>query len=847
MSKLASPSLMPLRLHPVRLAIAELAGLGLGFGAPTVHAQADTARNEPPTQSIVVSTGNRGATRTVAKSLSPIDVIGAEELAKSGKQNLREALEALAPSYTETAGFKGQIGLAVNTATLRGLSGTDVLVLVNGKRRHISSLIIAGLGPAGTDLDFIPTGSVARVEILRDGAAAQYGSDAIAGVINIILKSDAKGGSASLVGSRYFSSVGDQGLHGTTGNLQVNQGLALGDGGFLNLSASYVDQQATNVAGPVPRDGEPGARRIYFPLTGTPDPRETSLSRFRQILGRPASKTYNLEANAQVPVSADVSAYAFATVGNRKAHGWGTFRTANAQQNILSVYPDGFLPEFNVWEDDYQATGGAKGVDLAGWDWDVSTSYGHNDGNSRNQNTINPTLGPTSPHDFDNGHLILNEWTTDLDATREVATGFFDKPLGVSAGVEFRRTVFKQTPGQFESYADGPYVFPAGGPWAGVKPNPGAAGFAGYSPAVSGSYARTNKALYLDLSQRVARGWDVSAAVRHERYSDVGSTTSGKLSSRYEVTPQFAVRGTVNNGFAAPTLQQQHFTNVLGAYSTNPVTGQLSQSFTRSVPTDDAAAKALGAKPLTPEKSKNLSLGLVWQPARDTTVSVDAYQLDIDDRIVQSSTLQSVQTAPVLAAAGLSTNQNVSFFLNAGDTRTRGVDVVADHTQRLADWGRIKWTLLVNQIETKIRRLEDQPAQLAGTSAALVGRDTVGRLTVAYPKNTTSLAGTWTFRDVDTTLKLTRYSSVKGLNQISPLRDEYVKAAFIVNLNVGWQATRAWRFSVGANNLFDKRPEQLNDEAVKFYGFPVGRPNYSWYSPYGVDGGFYYARADLAW
>ncbi len=834
--------------HPVALAAGELAALALMVALPQGAAQA--AGSDENTQSVVISTGSRGAARTVTNSLSPIDVIGEEELARTGKQNLREALAELAPSYTETAGFKGQVGIAVNTATLRGLAGTNVLVLVNGKRRHISALIISGLGPAGADLDLIPTAAIKRVEILRDGAAAQYGSDAIAGVINIILKDNAEGGSFSITGSRYFSTVGDQGLYGDTGNVQISQGFKLGsDGGFGNVTLQVLNQDATNVAGPVPGPGEPGARTIYFPINGEADPREFGQSRYRQIQGRPRVDLVNVAYNTELPV-AGLTVYSNGTGSRRNARGWGTYRTANAQQNIESVYPDGFLPQFGVIDTDHQLVFGVKsgqGGQLAGWDWDLSTSYSHNDGNSRNRDTLNPTLGPDSPVNFDNGHLRQNEWTSNLDLTRQIDTGAFEKPLSLSAGAELRRVVFKQIAGEYASYADGDWVFPAGHPFAGIKPNPGAAGFAGYAPEVSGSYSRQVRALWLDATQALGAGWDLSAAVRHERYDDVGGTTSGKLSARWQATPALALRGTLNNGFAAPTLQQQHFTNVLSAYSTNAITGVLSQSFTRSVPAYDAAAVALGAKPLTPERSRNASLGLVWKPTRDTTVTADAYQIEIRDRIALSTTLNSVLIAPILRAAGLSPNQSVSFYLNVGDTTTRGVDIVAEHTQRLQQWGRLRWTLLVNQIETRLDRVAAQPAELAGTTIDLIGRGTIGRLTEAYPKNTTALSAAWSVGAWETTVKATRYSRVYGRNANSALRDEVVEPAVIVNASVGWQARPDLKLTVGAVNLFNKRPEQLNDEAIRYYGFPVGRPNYSWYSPYGVNGGYWFARAEYTW
>lgn len=828
------------RLSLLSLLIGSMCCAGFAHADDAVEAAAAVDQSAVQARDIVVVTGARGAARSIADSLSPIDVVGAKELAGTGKQNLRDALSTLYPSYSNTPGFKGQTGIAVATATLRGLDANSVLVLVNGKRRHKTPLIVNGQSP--TDLDLIPMSAVDHIEVLRDGAAAQYGSDAISGVINIILKSNSGGGSASYLYGQYGDTVGDFDGRGKTNNLLLNQGFDLGsDGGFLSLSATADAHRATNNQGPIPT-----TTKIYF----GDDPRETSQSRYKMILGKPAGETYNIGYNAELPVGPNATLYSYGTAAKRRSQGWGYYRPANSPQNFLDVYPDGFIPKFETREKDAQLVVGARGTDLLGWNWDLSTSYGRDKADIYTLESLNGSLGPAyqNQHDFYDGALESSEWVTNLDLTRSVPTAWFAKPLQVSAGYEHRRDSFKQLAGEYASYANGGYVFPSG-PLAGQRPNSGASGMAGFSPDVAGAHARKNDALYVDFSQAFTAKWSGAAAARFERYSDFGTVRTGKLSTRYAFTDAIALRGTLSNGFSAPTLQQQYYTTKVGSYTTDPLTGLLRQAFALAAPADSVVARALGAQPLQPQRSVNHSIGVVLKPSSATNISLDAYQIAIRNRIISTPTLQGATVNNILNSSGLAAEAitSVTYFTNAASTRTRGLDLVIDHRTQLWDgYGKIDWIFTSNQNQTKIRKLAGVPAVLANSGIAY-NRATVSALTENNPKNITSLSAKWTVGDFDLTLRETRYSKVKNASAVAAARDEVVDAAFITNLNVGYKINKNVRISAGGDNLFNKRPNELNAEAKRYFAIPVSSPSYSWYSPYGIDGGYYYARVDVSW
>jgi iron complex outermembrane receptor protein len=838
------------RLTLLAAAIGALLAGGTTLAAPSPEAgvaasdAASTADGElEHLQEIVVTTASRATSSTVEKSASPIDVVSSSELLQTGQTNLRDALQNLYPSYTQQAGYQGQQGEGVKVAALHGLDPKDTLVLVNGIRRHRTALYLLGQSP--TDLDMIPTSAVDHIEILKDGAAAQYGSDAIAGVINIILKRDDKGGSATLGYGQYGSSVGDfENLRGRGGIALLDQGFKLGDdGGFINFSASVNVHKATKVYGPYPLSSP-----IYPKLAdGTADPRETADTRYRQIQGQPAVQNYSGGYNAELPIGDGITAYSFSTYAHRYSQGWGFFRTARSPQNYLDVYPDGYMPEFANVEDDFQSVFGVKGKVL-GWNWDLSTSYGGDYAKIYTNDSINASLGPAYEgiHDFYDGREVSGEWVTDLNLNHEFDTGLFTKPLTASAGLEYRRETFSTTPGDFASYAQGTFVWPAGTLNAGVAPNPGASGMKGFDPRDTGAWARSVDAVFVDLNQALTQGWTADLAGRYERYSDFGGNANGKLSTRYEFTDAFAIRGTVSNGFSAPTLQQEHYTQSTGGYVTDPLSGVLTQQYTIAATPTSAVAKALGADALTPEHSTNLSAGFVLKPLDRTTVTLDAYSISIRDRIVQTPTLQGPTVVGLLNAAGITNVTSVTYFTNAAHTVTRGIDLGVERFDDFGDFGRVRWTLSGNENTTVVKSLQGIPPALAASGIGW-NRAIYSSLSQFYPKNITTIDADWRVQKLEFNLRERHYSQTNFESPNGARLDQHSAPAFITDLDIGYVIAVNAKVSIGATNLLNKRPSQQSASAIQFGSVPTAAPAYNWYSPFGNDGGYYYIRAKYSW
>ncbi|MDE1172707.1 MAG: TonB-dependent receptor [Parvibaculaceae bacterium] len=819
--------------------------LALGSAQPVFADELSAASSTDPVEEMIV-TGTRVKNTTAEDSTSPISVISADELLSTGKSNLREALANVDPSFKAATGFTGQTGIAVRRAALRGLSADHTLILVNGKRRHGSANIntagVASVGSTSADLDLIPTSGVERVEILRDGAAAQYGSDAIAGVINIILKNNDHGGSADVTVGRYWDDGHKKNGYGPSLQAGVNQGVKIGDGGFLSLSSNYTLQGYTNVAGYVPGN-------MYPLINGKPDPREATSNRYRQIMGNPRVQNVTLGYNAEIPFAdQETKLYSFATAAHRRSSGWGTYRTPVSQQNPYEIFPEGFAPQFVVVDYDYQVVVGVKGKTGNAWggiNWDLSTSVGHDNANVRNEDSTNPSFGSLSPRNLDNGNLKALEWVSDLDLSRPVDTGLFDAPLNVAGGLEFRYNSFKEQAGEYFSWADGGYIIQTG-PNAGQKAPPGSAGMAGFAPQDAGSYSRHNIGAYLEFDQDLTKKWNASLAGRYENYSDSGHTFTGKLSSRYQLIDQVAVRGTVSNGFHAPSLQQQFYSSTLPAYGVNAYTGVSGIQITRYIQSTAPAAVALGGKALKPEKSKNVSFGFVFDLLKNWNTTVDAYQIDIKDRILPIGVNVAYAT-PILTPLGLNQDYSYQFYANAANTRTRGIDITSTYTTDYADWGVVRWNLQSAFNWQKVRKATFSSPQLSALNYSAFGRSTIGNIEVAYPRNITSVEANWKLYPFIVDLKETYYAKARGLNDVTPVRDQVVDPAFITDASISYAITDSLTASLGANNLFNKKPRNLPDSLLSTYGFPAVDPAPSFYSPYGTNGGFYYLRASLEW
>nr|WP_260417329.1 TonB-dependent receptor [Pseudomonas cichorii] len=785
--------------------------------AGAVQAQ-ETASNSSDTLSTVVVTGNRGAEqRTVTSSPVPIDVVSARQLQSTGKPGLMEALSAVIPSLTlpEKTGWDAS-GMA-RAPNLRGLSAAEVLVLVNGKRRHTSATLnINGIntGAAPADLDFIPISAIDHVEVLRDGAAAQYGSDAIAGVINIILKADTSGTAVTNAG------IGYDGKKQTV-QQSLNKGFEIGDGGIVQLALDARSQNDDNKASANGYTYEQALDRAGKSTYGG--------------YGTPKINLLTLGYNAELPVSDDLSLYSFTTYSRRKAEQGQNFRLPTITNTITTGpngYPGGYVPIWYIDEEDFQAAFGAKGQ-VGEWDWDLSSTYGRNEAEQGTERNQNPSLGEATPNHFTSGTWIATELTTNLDFKRGFDIGL-QKPLDLSYGFEHRRDGYEVQEGDWASYANGGYCVAPGN-----CASSGAQVTNGISPDEASSATRNSVASYVDVGFNPLPQWYLGTALRYEHYNQgVGATRSGKLTTRYDFTPEFAVRATVSNGFRAPSLANSLFSARSTTYG---VVNGVYQSINFGVlPVASGAAQALGAEDLKPERSTNFSLGFTLTPTDRLSLTTDAYVINIRDRITLTGTLLGDEVTQVLQNNGINSTLGGQYFINGADTRTKGVDVVGNYRQDLGAFGSVKWTAAFNWNQTEILSYKASTTIL-GTSYDLMDREARNDVTGIQPRTKLILGGDWSIEKFTINLALTRYGSYKEVNDSANRSlDRIYAAKWITDLDVGYNLTKDLNIAVGAKNLFDVYPKKQ--------GIPSNTmtSSYGTYSPFGFTGGYYYTRLTYA-
>ncbi len=826
-------------------ALAQQAGAPVQIADAGTDAASDGAAGPGDAAAIVV-TGVRGHPRTVANSPVPIDVINARELGATGRTGLKEILGNIIPSLEMPALGGGGTSASVKPISIRGLSGDYVLVLINGKRRHTTSLInnlsrISG-GSTPVDLDLIPTNAIGHIEVLRDGAAAQYGSDAISGVINIILDNAPKGGEFSITGGRQYSRGAP--LY----QADLSYGVPLGpDGGFVRaaVEAKYHDR-AKSSAEPVPR--------IYPLVNGQPDPREATANHLiAGGYGRSnRDKIVNSSYNAELPVSDVVKLYSFSTFSYRDIKdargadypsptGYGGAVNTLGSSSLPQIYPDGFQAYRRIRETDFQTTFGAKG-ELASWNWDLSTSYGQDHVRLGAENTLNPSLGPTSPTSFLMGTQSQQLWVNNLDLTRDYNIGLA-KPLTVSTGFEHRWEKFQSKAGEPDSYINGLYQIPADGTpfgdaYGGKFPSPGLVSFTGTSPADAASLSRNNYAGYIDLATDITERWYVGAAGRFEHYTDAaGNTASWKVSTRYDLGHGFAVRGGANSGFRAPSLAQTGFSTT---QNTATIVGNAPTSITsKFLPVDSAAAIALGAKPLKPEKSVNYTAGLTYEHG-NLHLTVDAYQIRVDDRIIKTEFLGTAANGgsaitAILLANGITGVNSAQFFINGVNTRTRGIDAVADYALRTRGYGSFHLSAAYSYNTTKILGIAQNPAVLAPLDVVLFAHQAQSDLTNGLPHDKLVLTDDWNLGRAHALVRLTRFGKYTEASTVAS-GDRTFGAKWVTDLEAGYDITDRITLSAGANNLFNVYPQKNGLIASD------GSGAYGNFAPFGLDGGFYYGR-----
>ena len=769
-------------------------------------------------QSEVVVTGTRTANRTALETAVPVDVFPVEELTETGRVELNQILSTTVPSFNfnQTAINDGTD--IIRPATLRGLSPDQTLVLVNGKRRHITALVningSVGRGSAAVDLNSIPTSAIGNVQVLRDGASAQYGSDAIAGVINVILREADHGGGVNI---RYGAHVTDpEGLNrsevdGQTTNVGGWAGFGLGENGFLTVSGEYSLRQRSNRAGIDPRQ--------QFPDDPAYAEAERSFDRLNHVYGNGRMENINFFLNSGYTLNNGVELYAFGGVQEREAESPGFYRRASDSRNVPEIYPGGFLPVIGGDVSDYSLGGGVRG-EAGGWDYDVSAVYGSNELDYSVTNSLNASLGPDSQTSFDAGSLAFDQVTLNADIVKT-----FDNLLpgetSLAFGAEYRDESFEIGAGEEASYIQGPF--------------PAAAGsqvFPGFTPESEVDESRNAASVYGEVEWVPNEKTLISAAVRYEDYSDFGDAVTGKLAGRYDFTDQVAVRGAVATGFRAPSLQQQYFT----AISTNFIDGVPFEVGT--FPATSPASVALGGGQLDAEESTSFSLGTVLTPTNNWFVTIDAYQINIDDQIFLTENLGGDEVDAVLANAGVTGVQRVRFFQNGIETETKGVDIVTKYAFDFGTLGTLDASAAFNYSKTEVTHVPDN---LVIPDLELFSRSNRLTLEESAPETKLILAGNYTYQQADFVLRATRFGEVLAPSN-DPANDFTLDADWIIDASVNFNVTDQFSFGVGADNLLDEYPTMTPD-GLNFNGiFP-----YSSRSPYGFAGRFLYMRASYNW
>ncbi|AZC82753.1 TonB-dependent receptor plug domain-containing protein [Pseudomonas chlororaphis] len=772
-----------------------------GAGGAQTTEDSDTAAR----LDTVIVTGTRAQERTASASLSPIDVISGDSLRSSGSSELATVLAKLIPSINFPRPSLVDGAELTRPAQLRGLSPDQVLVLVNGKRRHTSAFVnlggAVGRGSAPADLNAIPLSAIDHIEVLRDGASARYGSDAIAGVINIILKSADHGGSISTKYGQYKKGDGIQ------RQVAGNSGFALGDNGFVSLSGEGANNEYTDRAGKDFRPASVGSTTYGQHV-------------FRQ--GEPETEEGKFQFNSAYSFNDAAELYGFGGYSKRRGETAAFYRASNASNNNRVLHPNGYLPLINGTLEDTSLVVGLRGELLDNWHYDLSANYGKNTYELRTK-TINTSLGLNTPHSFDNGTLTNDQRQLSLDLSREFSLGWLPYPVSVAFGTEYLHQGYQIEAGQPESYYQ-----------------TGSSGLGGFRDSDAGSSSRHNFAQYLDLETNFTDKLAVSAAVRHEDYSDFGSNVSGSLSARYDFTPRVALRGSVSTGFRAPSLAQQNFT-----FTSSQLIGNTIQE-SGTFAADSQVARLLGAEDLKAEKSRNYSLGLVLEPLDNLTVTADLYHIDIRDRVSLSSNLVLNNTAiDYLKANGVGNINYTSarYFTNATDTSTDGVDLVANYRYQLDNGIRWSSTLGYNYNHTKVTDVKANPAILDQLGVNLVRvdrRERIGLLGDTTPQHKLSLANDFNYGNWALHSNLVRYGEFTSY-QADKVNDQTFSAAWLLDLAVDYKLQN-WLFTLGGDNVTDKYPEKVNA-----YASSGGNLAYSTFSPYGYSGAFYYAKVAYNW
>ena len=850
---------MSIKFRTGTLALA--VGLALGT-APVFAAENDTAAKERAIEKIAV-VGTRSTPRSIAESPVPIDIIGGNELGKNASSDMLDMLVGAIPSFNVRAQPISDAASLIRPVNLRGLSSDITLVLVNGNRRHRASVIAfqgGGVndGAQGPDISVIPSVALKQVEVLRDGAAAQYGSDAIAGVMNFVLKNDSEGGSFSVRQGEYME--GD----GASTIVDGNIGMPFTQDGFVNLSFQYKNADATSRS--VQRPDAQGLIDAENVFVGDP----------AQIWGNPEIKDdITLFGNVGLDLGDDKEFYLFGNYSERDVTGGFYYRNPHNRGNVYSldggdtllvgdldglgqgsecaevpanvpnvlnttkylsmvndpncismnqIFPGGYTPAFGGNITDTSLTIGTKGDIksgvLADWSFDLSGSVGRNESSFNLKNSLNPSMGLDSPTEFKTGKYIQLEKTFNFDLVRSIDLGLAED-LNFAAGVEWREESFQIVAGEEASWKAGPL--------ADQGFNIGSHGFKGFGPESQGTNSRRNIAAYIDVEAYLSEDFLIGGALRYEDFTSFGSTANYKLTAQYTVSDEVSFRASHSTGFRAPTVGQANVVNT----QTSIVNGDLIQTFL--APPTNALSAFYGGKELDPEESVSYAFGGVYKSG-DFFMTVDYYNIEVTDRIAQSSQISvEPEDYAALEAKGVS-NPNliskVTYFANDFDTTTQGVDVVANYSMDLFE-GSTALSLAYNWNETSVDRFDPETTDLGK----------VRRLEKGMPshRGTFTVAQTWD--DVSMFIRANYFGEYYATHadDTSAWGSETAGSAFTLDAEISYFYSDTLTLSAGANNLLDQEAEKLKETGGYVHG-ELGAVYFE-SGPFDYNGGYYYVKA----
>ena len=846
----------------VRGVLAASAAFSVMAAAPVYAQEAEESAKAEDFEQIAV-VGSRAAPRSVADSAVPIDIISDEEFKQQGATDMVSMMQTVVPSFNVNDQPINDASTLVRPANLRGMASDHTLVLVNGKRRHRSAVITflgGGLsdGAQGPDISVIPAAALKQVEVLRDGAAAQYGSDAIAGVINFVLNDASEGGSFEARYGSFYEGDGDM------IQMSGNVGLPLSDKGFINLSAEY--RTADDTSRSVQRAD--AAALIAAGNTFVADP--------AQIWGSPEIKhDIKLFANAGIELSATSEAYMFGNYAEREVEGGFYFRNPHNRggvndggtnddgeqlllvgdltgdmsgncptdivvgDNVLEnpryinevqnnpdcwafneMLPGGFTPRFGGTVTDMSLVFGTKGELDHDITYDVSLNLGQNEVDFAISNTINPSLGPDTPTEFSPGRYTQSEQTLDIDFTKPFDVGLYE-PLFVATGFQYRNESYESFAGDTASYEIGPLATQGFGI--------GSNGFPGLAANSQGRVSRNNIALYIDAEAYITENFMLAGALRYEDFSDFGDTTKGKIAFRWQALENIAFRGAFSTGFKAPTLGQSNVRNVTTAFGTG---GELIDRAT--LPPTDPVSQLKGGEQLTPEESESITFGVVADFDNGLFITADYYNIELTDRISTASgialTEEDIATLLEQGINDASSFSEISFFTNDFDTTTEGVDVVANYSMDMMG-GETKFSLAYNWTSTEVDRASDNISDFR----IRMLEDNLPAVRYSATANHTN--GDWRFL-----ARMNYYGSIFEDHLDSALPIDKVGSEITFDFEVAYNFTEEFTVTVGAKNAFDEYPDENNTDAGGITYAQIAGSAYPTTSPIGINGGFYYLR-----